>query len=68
MKGLLTERNIVVVLFIMVLITFSFAQNETRKMEQLYNGGHFSIKKLTNPTFEAKTNVPMTSKSATTVD
>jgi hypothetical protein len=64
MKGLLTERNIVVVLFIMVLVTFSFAQNETRRMEQLYNGGHFSIKKSTAPKFEAKTTVPMTVKSS----
>jgi hypothetical protein len=68
MKGLLTERNIVVVLFIMVLITFSFAQNETRKMEQLYNGGHVSVKKLTNPKFEAKTNVPITSKPSIVAD
>jgi len=68
MKGLLTEKNIVVVLFIMVLITFSFAQNETRKMEQLYNGGHFSIKKFTTPTFEAKTTVPIHMKSSSVID
>ena len=58
MKGLLTERNIVVVLFVMVLITFSFAQNETKKMEQLYNGGHSSIKAFPNAKLEAKLNVP----------
>jgi hypothetical protein len=46
MKGLLTERNIVVVLFILVLITFSLAQSETKKMEQLYNGGQTAIKFL----------------------
>ena len=68
MKGFLTERNIVIVLFIMVLITFSFAQNETTKMEQLYNGGHFSIKKFTSPKFDAKTNVPMTLKSSSVID
>jgi hypothetical protein len=68
MKGLLTERNIVVVLFIMVLITFSFAQNETRKMEQLYNGGHFSVKKFTSPKFEAKTNVLLILKSSSIIE
>jgi hypothetical protein len=68
MKGFLTERNIVVVLFIMVLITFSFAQNETTKMEQLYNGGHFSIKKITPSKFEAKTNTPKTLNPPSLID
>jgi hypothetical protein len=35
MKGLLTERSIAAILFVMVLITFSLAQNETKKREQL---------------------------------
>ena len=56
MKGVLTERNIVVVLFVMVIITFSFAQNETKRMEQLYNGGHLSVKKFTPRQFEVKAN------------
>ena len=56
MKLLLTERNIAVVLFVMVLITFSLAQNETKKMEQLYNGGHSSIK-IPASKLEAKTNL-----------
>ena len=58
MKGLLTEKNIVVVLFIMVLVTFSFAQNETKRMEQLYNGGHFSMKKSPASKLEAKASFP----------
>jgi hypothetical protein len=33
MKPILSERNLVVVLFIMVLITFSMAQEDSRKME-----------------------------------
>ena len=44
MKGIFTERTIVAALFVMVLITFSMAQNETKKIEQLYNGGHSSLK------------------------
>jgi len=58
MKGIFTERNFVVVLFVMVLITFSLAQNETRKMEQLYNGGRFSLKKFPALKPEAKAPVP----------
>lgn len=38
MKAILSERNIVVVLFVMVLISFSLAQEETRKIERMYNG------------------------------
>ena len=54
MKGIFTERNFVVVLFILVLITFSFAQNETKKIEHLYNGGQSSIKKFPSSKPEAK--------------
>jgi len=44
MKGIFTEKNIVVILFIMVLVTFSLAQKETKRIEQLYYGGQTSIK------------------------
>jgi hypothetical protein len=54
MKGIFKERNIVVILFIMVLITFSMAQNETKKIEQLYNGGQSSLKSFPALRPEAK--------------
>jgi hypothetical protein len=38
MKAILSERNIVVVLFVMVLVTFSLAQEDTKKMEKLQIG------------------------------
>lgn len=38
MKAILSERNVVVVLFVMVLITFSLAQEDSKKMEQIYSG------------------------------
>ncbi len=39
MKAILSERNIVVVLFVMVLITFSFAQEDSKKkMTKMYSG------------------------------
>lgn len=38
MKSILSERNIVVVLFVMVLITFSLAQEDSKKIEKLYLG------------------------------
>ena len=34
MKRTLSERNLVIALFVLVLITFSFAQEDTRKMEK----------------------------------
>jgi hypothetical protein len=38
MKAILSEKNLVVILFILVLITFSLAQEDTRKMEKIYSG------------------------------
>lgn len=38
MKPILTERNCVIVLFVMVLITFALAQEDSRKMEKAYQG------------------------------
>lgn len=38
MKQILSERNIVVVLFVMVLIIFSLAQEDSKKMESMYAG------------------------------
>jgi len=38
MKIILSERNLVVLLFIMVLITFSLAQEDSKKMESIYSG------------------------------
>jgi hypothetical protein len=38
MRSLLSERNIVVILFVLVLITFSLAQEDSKKMEQMYSG------------------------------
>ena len=39
MKTILSERNIVVILFVMVLITFSLAQEDSKKkMTKMYSG------------------------------
>jgi hypothetical protein len=38
MRRILSERNIVVVLFVMVLITFSLAQEDSKKMERMTLG------------------------------
>lgn len=35
-RRILTERNLVVVLFVMVLVIFSMAQEDTKKIEQMY--------------------------------
>jgi hypothetical protein len=36
MKRRVQERNIVVILFILVIITFSYAERDSRKLDQLY--------------------------------
>lgn len=38
MRRILSEKNIVVILFVMVLITFSLAQEDSKKMEKMYYG------------------------------
>jgi hypothetical protein len=41
MKAILSEKNIVIALFVAVLITFSLAQEDTRKMEKLFTTDNF---------------------------
>ena len=36
MKHFFSEKNIVVVLFLLVVVVFSFAQKESKKIEYLY--------------------------------
>jgi hypothetical protein len=36
MKNHLTERNLVALLFVLVIITFSFAQRDSKRLERLY--------------------------------
>lgn len=38
MRRILSEKNIVVLLFVMVCITFSLAHEDSKKMEQIYLG------------------------------
>ena len=38
MKAILSERNLVIVLFVMVLVTFSLAQEDSKKMEKMFIG------------------------------
>lgn len=42
MKRILSERNLVVVLFVMVLITFSLAQEDSKKMERMQSSANAS--------------------------
>jgi hypothetical protein len=65
MKLALTERNLVAILFVLVLITFSFAQSETTKMEQLYRGGQTTIKNL--PTLNVNASTKLVSTPAASI-
>ena len=59
MKVTITEKNLVVILFVLVLITFSFAQSETTKMEQLYRGGQTTIKNLPAKSLDAHADIKL---------
>jgi hypothetical protein len=41
MKKIFAEKNIVVILFIVVLIAFSFAERDSKKLEKLYTGSDY---------------------------
>lgn len=68
MKLALTERNLVVILFVLVLITFSFAQSETTKMEQLYRGGQATIKNLSTQDLNVNANVKLVNSASTSIE
>jgi hypothetical protein len=53
MKKLTTERYIVTLLFVAVLVTFSFAQKDSKKLDKLYSnvikaGAEQNLAKTTN--------------------
>lgn len=60
MRSLLSERNIVVVLFVLVLITFSLAQEDSKKMEQLYSGSRAAAVSHYLTQHKAEMNAPAT--------
>ena len=64
----LTEINLVVVLFVLVLVTFSFAQSETAKMEQLYRGGQTTIKNLTGQKLDAKADIKLVNTTSASIE
>ena len=68
MKLALTERNLVVILFVLVLITFSFAQSETTKMEQLYRGSQTTIKNLPTQNLDANANIKLVNTASAPVE
>jgi hypothetical protein len=49
MRRILSERNIVVVLFVMVLITFSLAHEDCKEMERIYIGFSESVSEPVAP-------------------
>lgn len=46
MRKFVSEKNIVVILFVMVLITFALAQEDSKKLERLQGGGASSTAQL----------------------
>ena len=47
MRAYLSEKNLVIVLFIMVLVAFSFAHEDSKKMEQVFAGANQSLNSST---------------------
>jgi len=49
MRRILSERNLVVILFVLALIVFVFAHRDTRQMEMLYMKDGAAISTLSAP-------------------
>jgi hypothetical protein len=58
LKKTFSERNLVIILFVLVLITFSFAQRESSKLDKIYIG--FKIK-TASPFVSAEKQKPLKS-------
>jgi hypothetical protein len=54
-KGI--ERNIIVLLFVLVLVIFSFAERDSKKLEKLYTTAHL-LKQSSMVLSEVATHVP----------
>jgi hypothetical protein len=67
MKLALTERNLVAILFVLVLVTFSFAQSETTKMEQLYRG-QTTMKNLPARNLDANANIKLVNRPSSPIE
>ena len=61
MKRILSEKNLVVVLFVMVLVIFSLAQEDSKKIEKMYPDTNSStvssVHQTENPEANLKTTV-----------
>jgi len=56
MKRVFLEKNIVIVLFVLVLITFSFAHHDSKKLSQFYSSVVKAGKKFLAQTNAEKSN------------
>ncbi|MEI2739840.1 MAG: hypothetical protein V9F01_13785 [Chitinophagaceae bacterium] len=61
MKAILSERNLVVLLFVLVLVTFSLAQEDSKKMEKMYSGATTSTaSNMLGESFQVKDQILLT--------
>jgi hypothetical protein len=59
MRRILSERNLVVIVFVLALIVFVFAHRDTRQMEMMYMGKGSEVSSLSTP------HQPITAKDPT---
>lgn len=64
MRKFLSERNIAAILFVMVLVVFSIAQSETKKMGIMNAGLSTEIEKKTPATLAEQAPKPVISRQA----
>ena len=57
MKKILSERNFVVILFVVTLVVFSFAQEDAKKVEKMYLNTDASASSLITPPKQTAGNI-----------
>jgi hypothetical protein len=63
MKSILSERSIAVALFIIVIITFSFAQRDSKEIERAYAGSTLSVTSRMIAQQQVHAQIPIVEKS-----
>ena len=68
MRRIFSERNVVIILFLMALVIFAFAQENTRKIEKMYMSGSTEVSSLApEPSPSASIEIPADQKAGVPV-
>ena len=68
MKKILSEKNFVVILFVVALVVFSFAQEDAKKVEKMYLNADASNSSIITPPKQTAVSIAADDKPAKTTN